>query len=67
MVYRAQLNANNRRSKIRIYMKESGMTQKEFAKCAGITPTTISRVMTGEMQSGSIAYTASQRYMSRNE
>ena len=60
---RAFKSAENRRNKIKSYLADKKMTRKAFAAAAGISPTTFSRFMSGEMQTGSIAYHASARYM----
>ena len=56
-------SAENRRDKIKSFLTERKMTKKDFAAAAGISPTTFSRFMSGRMQTGSIAFGASARYM----
>ena len=62
----AKRSADTRRSKIRQYLQDKQLTQKGFCQLAGIALTTFSRFMSGEMQTGSLAYTLSNRYIKRH-
>ena len=63
---RAEKSAEKRRYEIRAFLKDRHMTQKTFCELAGISLTTMSRFMSGRMQTGSFAYTLSGRFMKKN-
>lgn len=60
---RAFKSAETRRNNIKRYLADRKMTRADFAAAAGIAPTTFSRFMSGRMQTGSLAFDASARYM----
>lgn len=59
---RRDKRAEEMRNKIRNYLKEVSMTQKEFNARCGCPGVTMSRFMNGSMSTGSFAYTRAQRY-----
>ena len=63
---RAKANADKRaqrmRNKIRNYLQEEGISQKEFNKRCDCPQVTMSRFMSGQMSSGSFAYARAQKY-----
>ncbi len=62
---RAFRSAETRRNKVRAFCSEHSMTRAEFAEKAEIAPTTLQRFMSGTMQTGSFAYSKSEKFMKR--